>query len=229
MFRCFPRGDSSALRRLFARPFARDFHPAFIRRSFSLVRRIKLVVSLSIEYHFQQSHDRSPSSSLFFESWFVRKRSRRRGSKHRSRYLRDSLGDIAILSDQSDKRNSHLLWFHLTMIRETRVSKPWINHGSEPPRLPVSPSPRLPCSPFSSCSPVFRSLRLVRSSEVESRPYRTKLRSLPDGAVRSPGYIAGSAVFSLFMWRNRIKTVATSWVPRWDYSRTVTPGNANPM
>lgn len=51
----------------------------------------------------------------------------------------------------------------------------------------------------------------------------------PVGAMRSLGYIAGSAVFSLFMWRNRIKTVATSWVPRWDYSRTVTPGNANPM
>lgn len=27
-----------------------------------------------------------------------------------------------------------------------------------------------------------------------------------------------STVFSLFMWRNRIKTVAASWVPRWDYS-----------
>jgi len=51
----------------------------------------------------------------------------------------------------------------------------------------------------------------------------------PVGAMRSLGYIADSAVFSLFMWRNRIKTVATSWVPRWDYSRTVTPGNANPM
>jgi len=207
MFRCFPRGDSSALRRLFARPFARDFHPAFIRRSFSLVRRIKLVVSLSIEYHFQQSHDRSPSSSLFFESWFVRKRSRRRGSKHRSRYLRDSLGDIAILSDQSDKRNSHLLWFHLTMIRETRVSKPWINHGSEPSpflpsifpvvscRLPASPSPRLPVSPaplsrlvlqFSDPSDLFAPAR-SRAGHIErnSAPSPT-VRCVPRATSRVP-------------------------------------------
>lgn len=79
---------------------------------------------------------------------------------------------------------------------------------------------------FSDPSADFSDYRGRNQNHIE-RPKR-RVPS-PVGAMRSLGYIAGSAVFSLFMWRNRIKTVATSWVPRWDYSRTVTPGNANPM
>lgn len=39
---------------------------------------------------------------------------------------------------------------------------------------------------------------------------------------RSLRRVADSMVFSLFMWRNRIKSVAASRVAGWDYSRTVT-------
>lgn len=51
------------------------------------------------------------------------------------------------------------------------------------------------------------------------RPLSWISRSLSSGAAQRGAVqrVADSMVFSLFMWRNRIKTVATSRVAGWDY------------